>query len=74
MNFKTVSWNVRGLSLLHYKFEVKKTIVKWTPDVVFLQEVKLNGPRLAASLLNVWREGIFFYTLHSEGRGGQSWG
>ena len=70
MNYKTLSWNVRGLSLPHRKAEVQKTIVKWKPDIMFLQEVKVSGPRLVASLFNIWREGTVFHTSHNEGSGG----
>lgn len=70
MNCKVISWNVQGMSLPQRKYGVKDLIAKWKPDVIFLQEVKLSGSRLAASLSNVWKSATFFHTLHSDGRGG----
>ena len=70
MNCKVISWNVRGMSLPQRKYGVKDLIAKWKPDVIFLQEVKLSGSHLTASLSNVWKSATFFHTLHSEDRGG----
>ena len=53
MKINLIYWNVRGISLPHRKYKVKEMVIKWKPDVVFLQEVKINDIRLKASLHNI---------------------
>lgn len=55
--------------LPHRKYGLKDAIVKWKLDIIFFQEVNLNGLRLASSLSDVWRDASFLYNSHREGRG-----
>ena len=70
MKLELLSWNASGISLPHHKYKVKEMVIKWTLDVVFLQEVKINDIRLNASLHNIWKDATFIHTAHSDGKGG----
>jgi len=43
MNFKLVSWNVRGLNNLEKRRLVNSMIWGWKADIICLQETKLEG-------------------------------
>lgn len=70
MNCKILSWNVRGFSHPQRKFKVEDIILKWKPNVLFLQEVKLNNEHLDLNLFHLWKDDMFLHTLHSDGSSG----
>ena len=42
MNVKIISWNVKGLNEQDKRLRVRNLIRKWGPDVVCLQETKME--------------------------------
>ena len=42
MNLKIISWNVRGLNDRDKRLRVRNLVRKWGPDVICLQETKME--------------------------------
>lgn len=59
MKIKILSWNVRGLNEADKKSTIKSMIHKWRPDIVCLQETKIedwSSQRIRQVAGNRWVE------------------
>ena len=54
MNLKIISWNVRGLNDRDKRLRVRNLVRKWGPNVIFLQETKMES--ITRAVINsLWR-------------------
>ena len=54
MNLKIISWNVRGLNDRDKRLRVRNLVRKWGPDVICLQETKMESITRAV-IRSLWR-------------------
>lgn len=62
-----ISWNVRGLGQARKRYAVKKACSKLKPELILIQETKINGDR--ESELQSWAESLNMEleAVHAEG-------
>ena len=54
MNLKIISWNVKGLNDRDKRLRVHNLVRKWGPDVICLQETKMESITRAV-IRSLWR-------------------
>ncbi len=66
---KIISWNVNGLRAV-YKKNFKKWLAKTNPDIICLQEAKLQKEQLPDDLLNPKKHYVYFNFAEKKGYSG----